>query len=149
MPLRALPCAAPVHTQGSVMTAAGVQPSPIAAGPQLTSVPPDLHNCAALRELDLGNNRIAKLVLDLRTLGRLGSLQLYGAPGGAHLVHCHGRERACTARPVVCAHSAETPISQAHSSEPCSIPAGRQATRWSTCPSLRLRRRCAPCRSPT
>lgn len=49
-------------------------------------MPPELHNCVALRELDLGNNRIAKLVLDLRTLGRLGSLHLYGALCGLVLV---------------------------------------------------------------
>jgi hypothetical protein len=52
----------------------------LAPPPQLTSVPPELHRCTALRQLDLSNNKITKLVLDLRSLGALESLQLYGNP---------------------------------------------------------------------
>ena len=43
-------------------------------------MPADLHHCTCLRELDLSSNRIAKLLFDLRSLGRLESLQLYGNP---------------------------------------------------------------------
>jgi Leucine-rich repeat (LRR) protein len=40
----------------------------------------ELKNCTALKELHLENNKIGTPVLDLRALGKLQSLQLFGNP---------------------------------------------------------------------